>query len=425
MYYCAAHQIAWENPRQFHSHWSFTHPGEPRPTTKDVFVEQAPEGTKIADPPKPRSAPGGQTPGPGSTPPGGQTPSLGSTPRVNAAALDGDDEGAHLDQLLIGIGVPPANREAIVTGFRSFSAVSQNPYNLTNFINTHVPPKLRSSVPLVIQEMFPGAEQEAPDVPYFYQGHGQVRPSPVYWPGQRPPPYQAPQEWGYFANGNPRPQGQSPEEDSRVVALQKQVEGILGELQTERAERAKEKQEQLEREREGAWQAQFKGLASEVDSSLKAVGDMVKDLATQIHQGRTEVETSDTQKLVEQVGNLTQTIASQRETQLQGTVDALRSELLQVSQKLNTEQTGKTTEDLAALGIPLAVAELRNMGNTVTTELKGIRTQVAEGKLLSLTPPTPGKPGAPDDPVKTAQQIAGARAVEDRILEMAGGQPRS
>ena len=270
-------------------------------------------------------------------------------------------------------------------------------------------------------------------MPYFYSGHGQGRLPPMYWPGQRPPPYQAPWEWDYSANGNPRPrqpapQGQSPEEDPRVVALQKQVDVILGELQAERAERAKEKEEQRQNERDAALRTEISTVAGKVDSSLQEISGTVRALSEQIQRGNAEGEISRTQQLAEQVGNLTQTIASQREAQLQSTVDALRGELLQVSQRINVEPTGKSTEDLIALGIPILGAKIDNLGNMVGGELQGIRKQAADGKLPVLTPPnppTPGKAVDPADPVKTAQQISGARAVEDRILAMASGQPRN
>ena len=60
MYYCAVHQIAYEQPLQFGGHWLHVHQGEPRPKSEEVFVEEVPEGTEIAGPPKarrPRRAP--------------------------------------------------------------------------------------------------------------------------------------------------------------------------------------------------------------------------------------------------------------------------------------------------------------------------------------------------------------------------------
>ena len=149
---------------------------------------------------------------------------------------------------------------------------------------------------------------------------------------------------------------------------------------------------------------------------------MVKGLSEQIQRGQGVAEASQGQQLAERIEILTKTIADQREAQLQGSVDSLRNELGDVRQKLNTEPTGKTTEDLLSQGIPLAVAELRNVGATVTTELKGIRAQAGEGKFPMLAPPNPPIPGKAVDsasPLKTAQQIAGAVALEDDILKLA------
>ena len=445
MYYCAAHEVAYSEARQWTGHWLHAHPDEPRPKADTVFVEQVPEGTKIADPPKPKEprTPREPTPGAGpSTPPPAapQRPVAEPVARVSAPALDGDDEGAHLDQLLIGIGVPLLNRQAIVTGYRSFGQISQNPYNLTNFINTHIPPKLRGLLPLVIQEMFPGTNQEPQDSPYFYpaQGQGYSRSSPQFWPGHRPgyPAAWPDERFAYDPRySRPAPQGLEPEASPIVLALQKQVDilakqsdGILGELQAERAERAKEQQEQREKDRDAALQAQISAVALKVDSTFKEMTDMVKGLGDQLQRGNADTATSHTQQLVEEVGALKDAIASQREERLQATVDALRGELVTVSQKLNAEPTGKTTEDLISAAIPVLGARLENLGSGIKDELKGIREQAGQGKLPNLTlpnpPQAPPKP-ASNNPVEAAQQIAGFRAVEDRIMAMTGRQPRS
>jgi hypothetical protein len=234
-----------------------------------------------------------------------------------------------------------------------------------------------------------------------------------------PPPYV------YPPYPRAAPSAETAEANPQVVALQKQVEGILGELQAERAERAKERQEQQEKEREAAWRDDLNAVVSKVDGTFKEIGEMVKGLGAQIQAGKAEGERSHTQLLVEQVGALKDTIASDREAQLIGTVDALRGELGEVRQKLNVEPTGKTTEDLLSQGIPLALAKLDNLGETVKGELRGIRQQAADGKLPSLTPPTPpgaGQQSGQADPVKAAQQIAGARALEDDILAMTNSQ---
>jgi uncharacterized protein YoxC len=232
------------------------------------------------------------------------------------------------------------------------------------------------------------------------------------------PPYRYAQYHG------PPPSPETAEANPQVVALQKQVDGILGELQAERAERAKEKQEQKDKERDAALQAQINAVAGKVDSSFQEISGVVRALTDQIQRGNTEGETSRTQQLAEKVETLTETIASQREAHLQGTVEALRGELGEVRQKLNTEPTGRTSEDLLSQSIPLAVAELRNLGDAVKEEARSIRLQAADGKLPSLTPPTlpgAGRPGDSADPVKTAQAITGARAIEDEILTLTAG----
>jgi hypothetical protein len=354
---------------------------------------------------------------------------------VATPVLDGDDEGGKLDQLLIGIGVPLSNRQAIVTGYRSFSQISQNPYNLTNFINTHIPAKLRGLLPLVIQEMFPGSEQESQDAPYFYPAQGHFRSGPQFFPGPRSSyqphwagePYATDPRYPW-----PAPPGTS--EDPQVAALKKQIEDnkkqnddILGELQAERAERAKERQEQKDNERDAALQSQINAVGGKVDGMFSEVSMLVKGLSEQIQRGASEGEVSRTQQLAEQVGELKDTIASQREERLLNTVDSLRSELGEVRQKLSAEPTGKTTEDLISQTVPLALSKLDNLGSTVKEELRGIRQQAADGKLPNLSIPnaSAAKTGDPADPMKTAQQIAGARAIEDRVLALSGRHPRS
>jgi uncharacterized protein YoxC len=236
------------------------------------------------------------------------------------------------------------------------------------------------------------------------------------------PPYRYAQYHG------PPPSPETAEANPLVLALQKQVDGILGELQAERTERAKEKEEQRQKERDAALQGQINAVAGKVDSALIEISGVVKGLTEQIQRGYTEGETSRTQQLAEKVDTLTETIASQREAHLQSTVDGLRGELGEVRQKLNAEPTGKTTEDLISQAVPLALQKLDSLGDTVKGELQGIRQQAADGKLPSLTPPTlpgAGRPGEPADPVKAAQQIAGARALEDELLTLTAGRPRS
>ena len=437
MYYCAAHQVAYPEARQFQGHFLHAHPGEERPPSDTVFVEQVPEGTEIAGPPKGRRTPRKPAPadpaGTGSTTPPAATPPRPvdePVARVRVPAFDDDDEGARLDRLLIGIGVPLLNRQAIVTGYRSFGQISENPYNLTNFINTHIPPKLRGLLPLVIQEMFPGTEQAPQDAPFFYPPQGQFRPPPQFYPGQRPV-YQTRWADDSFAYDprytRPAPQGYAgPEEvNPEIAALKKQNADILEELKANREERAQERAEQREKERDAAFQGQINALGGKLDGVFTEVSTMVKGLTDQIQRGHTEGEASHTQQLADKVTTLTEKIADQREVQLQSTVDALRGELGEVRQKLNAEPTGKTTEDLLSQAIPLALSEARNIGATVTTELQGIRQQAADGKLPNLSVPNAGKTGDLADPMKTAQQIAGARAVEDKVLALAGRQPRS
>ena len=422
MYFCAEHQIAFATPKQWSGHHLHEHPGESRPKAEDVFVEQVPEGTKIVSAPanrptvirerRPATDPNGTDP----------PPRAPSAPSVYV-----DEDEIHLDQLLDGIGVPPPQRQTIVKGWRNFPVLHQHPANLENYIVGILGAKFRQSVPLVVHSMFPGTEQEDSGSQYLYGHPPYGRPAPMYWDGRQPRGYRRdwePEPPPYdYRYSRPRPDPESAEANPQVVALQKQVDGILGELQAERAERAREREEQKEKDRDAAWQAQLNTIGTKTENTFRELGDMVKGLSDQIQRGQGVAEASQGQQLSEQVATLTRTIADQREAQLQGSVDSLRSELGDVRQKLSAESTGKTTEDLAALGIPLAIAELRNVGAAAVGELKGIRTQAAEGKLPILAPPpapNPGKVAVPEDPVKTAQQIAGARVLEDEILSAAG-----
>lgn len=438
-YYCAAHTIAYEKARQLQGHWLREHPGEPRPLSDTTFVEQVPEGTKIADPPKGRRAPreaAPREPGPRANPAAPQptvplkTVGEPAVVRVGPPALDGDDEGAHLDQLLIGIGVPLLNRQAIVTGYRSFEQISQNPYNLTSFITTHLPTKLRSLLPLVIQEMFPG-EQEDPAPHYFGQAHRQFREGFQYWPGQRPPyqPDWARESYAYDPRyTRPMPLSETAEPNPQVVALEKKVDVILGELQAERAARAKEQEEQRDKDRDAALLNQINAVATKLEGSLVGIAGVVKTLGDQFTRGQTDGERSHSQLLAEKVETLSQTITNEREATLKNTVEALRGELVTVSQKLSAEPTGKTTEDLISSALPILGARLESLGTGIKDELKGLREQAGKGQLPNLSLPnaraSTDNP-ASTDPLKVAQQIAGARAVEDRIMATAGRQPRS
>ena len=428
MYYCAVHQVAYPSANQWVGHWLNAHRDETRPKAEEVFVEQVPEGTRVAPPPAPKPVSRRAPPPP---PPPGSGDGLPRTPPPPAASAYEDEDERHLDQLLDGIGVAVSQRQTIVKGWRIFPVLHQHPSNLENHILGIVGPKFRGQVPLVVHAMFPGAEQEASIPQYMYEQPRYGRQAPMFLDGRRPSPYQRdweyegpPPDYRYYRSAPPvETAAASPE----VVELRKQVDGILGEFQAERAERAKERLEQQEKERDVAWQAQLGAVSAKVDTAFKEISDVVKGLVAQIQLGRGDAEVSQTQLLAEKVETLNKTISDQREAQLRDTVEGLRGELGDVRQKLNAEPTGKTTEDLLSQGLPLAIAELRNVGGTVTSELKGIRQQAADGKLPSLTPPV--IPGAKDqagsaDPVNTAQQIVGARALEDEILTMAAGQGR-
>lgn len=428
MYYCAAHAIAYGSSRQFQGHWLHNHQGEPRPNSDEAFVEQVPEGAKIAPPPR-----GSRTRTPPTPDPGSADPARGTTPE-NPALLEsfssGEmDDGNLLDQLLLGIGVPQTQRQSIVTGYRIYATIRDNPYNLFTFINSRVSPNLRAQVPLVVQEMFPGGEQDSPDMPYLYRRPRQDGPGPMLWQGQGR--WSGSQPWAgppdvYYDPRYSRPMlpvGQNGEANPQVVALQKQVDAILGEFQAERAERAREKQERDLKDRDAAWQAQLNALAAKVDGTYKDLGDLVKGLGDQLQKGHSEVEGSRTQELAQKVTALTEIIASQKDAALLTSVEALHKELATVQQKVNSEPTGKTTEDLLSQGIPLALEKIDGLGNTIRGELQGIRAQAAAGQLPGIalpTAPTSGKPPGAASPVETAQQIAGARQLEDEILAQVG-----
>ena len=425
MYYCAEHQVAFEKPQQWGGH-RLHHPGETFPKAEEAFVEEVPEGTKVVPAPAHAS---NRTPKP-------ETPSedIVRVPvqRPPVTPIYVDEEEVHLDSLLDGIGIPPPQRQTIVKGWRHFPVLHQHPANLESYIASVVGPKFRASLPLVVHAMFPGTEQEETSPQYMYGRPGYGGRAPVFWQGYGGSPY--PRQWEmepppYFYSPYARaaPSADTAEANPQVAALQKQVETMSTELLAERAERARESLEQKEKEREAAWQAQLNAVVNKVDSTFKEFGDLVKHLGEQIQAGKSEGERSHTEQLVEQVEALKDTLASDREARLQGTVDALRGELGEVRQKINTEPTGKTTEDLISQGIPLALAKLDNLGETVTGELRGIRQQAADGKLPSLTPPTPPgdrNPRGEADPVKTAQQIAGARALKNDILAMTNSQGR-
>lgn len=436
MYYCPAHQVAWEDSRQFQGHWLHAHQNESRPTSESVYVSEVPEGTKIASPPKarrPRSSPppppppGNGVGAPSSSPVGtSQRP----TPQVQTFTYADEDE-THLDQLLDSIGVPLAQRQTIVKGWRNFPILHQHPGNLDNHIMSIVGPKFRGSVQLVVHAMFPGAEPEAAAPQYMYGQPSYGRPGSMFWPesarwsGQRPSD-------GFYEPRYYRPMPGSAEEldaNPQVVALQKQVSDILEALKDERAERAEEKREQLQKERDAAWQTQLNALATKMDGSLSALVDEVKVIGQQVNQGRTTAEASQAQRLTEEVSALKDTIVSNREAQLQGTVDSLRDKLVEVDQKVNREPPGKTTEDLVAQGVPLVVGELRSIGNMVGGELRGIRAQAGEGKLPGLAPlfitPPQEKPGGSANPAVVAEQVVAIRGLEDEILQFVGHQSRS
>ena len=432
MYYCAEHQVAFETGRQWSGHCLHAHPGEPRQKAAEVFVEQVPEGTTIVHPPAHRPP---RAPPPPGNPANDRTVSFTEQPSIgDFSSPYQDDDEVHLDELLDGIGVPQAQRLTIVKGWRIFPVLHLHPSNLETHIVGIVGPKFRGQVRLVVDAMFPGAEQEAPAAQYMYGPPPYGRPNSMGWPGQSAPPYSRPWEMDPYFHGYTPYYRQGPqsaaktEADPQVVELQKKFDGILGVLDTERAERAKERQEQREKERDAALQAQINTLGSKVDGVFSEVSTLVKGLSDQIQRGHTEGETSQNQQLAQKIETLTEKIADQREAQLLGTVDALRGQIDTLDKKLNAEPTGKTTEDLIATGIPLAINKLDAMGNMIGGELKGIREQAADGKLPNLNVPKTGgagKAGDPTDPVKAAQQIAGARAVEDKVLELASRQPRS
>ena len=39
MYYCAVHQVAYVEPKQWPGHWLHAHPGEPRPKAAEVWAK--------------------------------------------------------------------------------------------------------------------------------------------------------------------------------------------------------------------------------------------------------------------------------------------------------------------------------------------------------------------------------------------------
>lgn len=431
MYYCEAHQVAFETPRQWSGHCLHDHPGESRMKAEEASVDEVPEGTRIVPAPTHRPVSERVSPPP-SNPAGERHVPLNEQPFSDYRSPYLEEDEAHLDELLDSIGILQVQRQTIVKGWRNLPVLHQHPANLENYIVNIVGPKFRQSVPLVVHAMFPGAEPEAPPPQYMYEQPRYGRQAPVFWDGRRPPIYARDWEpeppsydYRYYRQGPPGPgnAAASPE----VVELQKKFDGILEVLQAERAERAKEKQERDAKERDAALRAEINAIAGKVESSFQDISGVVKTLADQIKQGYTESETSRTQQLAEKVETLTHTLADQREANLLTSVEGLHKELAEVRSKVNAEPTGKTTEDLLSQGIPLALAEVRTMSAAGMAELKAIREQAADGKLPSLTPPTPpgvGKAGDSANPVRTAQQIAGARAVEDHILSLTGAQQR-
>ena len=433
MYYCQTHGVAYENAQQWTGHWSQAHRDEElRVKAADAFVDHVPEGTTIFASRRGRSHPslpkpaGADVPGANGNPIEPKVP-----PMTEFASQYQDEQEGLLDEALDGIGATPIERQTIVKGWRRFPVLRQHPHNLETYITGILGTKKQRSVGLVVHSMFPGAEQEVPANPYMYDGPGRNGPGPMYWPGQRAP---HPQQWGpepypYFVYNQPgRPPTANGEADPQVVALQKQVDVILGELQAERAERAREKQERDQKDRDAAWQAQLNALATKVDGTYKDLSDLVKGLGDQLQRGHSEVEGSRTQELSEKVTNLTEIIASQKDAALLTSVEGLHKELAAVQQKVNAEPTGKTTEDLLSQGIPLALEKMDGLGNTIRGELQGIRAQAAAGQLPGIalpSAPIPTKTPGAASPVETAQQIAGARQLEDEILSAVGGQARS
>lgn len=428
MYYCAVHKVAFETPKQWAGHCVAVHLGEPRVKAKDAFVEQVPEGTEIVRP-QPRR-PDHRRQAPADDPSADSTDPIETrvpTDMMEFTSQYQDEEEGRLDEALEGIGATPVERQTVVKGWRRFPVLHQHPHNLETYILGILGPKKRQSVGLVVHTMFPGAEQEVPDTPYVYAGHN--GPGQMYFPGQQP---QYPQQWGQAPyvvyNQSGRPSTSNGEANPEVVALQKQVDGILGELQAERAERAREKQDRDAKDRDATWQAQLNAVTAKVDGTFKDLSTLLQGLHDQVQKGHSEVEASHTQQLAEKVTTLAETIASQREAALLTSVDAVHKELAAVQQKLSAEPIGKTTEDLISQGAPLLMERLDSLGTMIGGELKGIRAQAGAGQLPGLAPPNPVSPGRTPgaaSPVETAQQIAGARQIEDDILRLAGVPARS
>lgn len=435
MFYCEVHSVAYAKPSQFQGHWLYAHKDEPRPASESFFVEQVPEGTRIGAPPRRARSPSEPPAPPGTSTPGRASETTVTVPRQTPQASGftfQDEEETHLDQLLDSIGVPQPKRQTIVKGWRNFPMLRQHPGNLDNHITAILGPSFRGSVQLVVHAMFPGAEPQDTPPQYMYGRPPYGRPSPTFWPPQSrwsnySPPWEEASE-GYYEPQYRQRMPAMPEDGAdspRVVELQKQVSGILEELKEERAERAQEKQEQSEKARDAVWQDQLRGVVGKVDSTFKEFGDMVKQLGDQIQQGHNTVETSRVEAMAAKIDQLNTTLTDQQKAQLIGKFEELQLKLTEMNERVNREPTGKTTEDLIASGLPLLAAKLDNLGSGVKEELQGIRLQAADGKLPNLNVPNAPATSRQEETtplVETAQQIAGARALEDEILGLVASQ---
>jgi len=428
---CMDHQAGYEEWRQFNGHWANRHKGEQRPDQESAFVpeDQVPEGVKIAarPPEKPHvSRAREQTRAGGGEPSSSPSPPAAAPPPPAASGPDEDqDDASRLDSLLVAIGAEQKAREAIITGYRHFSAVRDHPANLFSFISTHLPAKLKGLIPMLMGEMFPHVQPEE-EAPYIYPGGAPMASGPglaPYWPvhpPSHPPRYGNPYR-DYRALNGGEPEVKEP--DPELVAMKAEFQEVRDALLEERRERQEERRAQEERDRQAALDGRFSEMeGNQVDLSEK-IEEVVQLIRTEQQEATASVKASETQQLAEEVKGLRDQLEGERQIRLEELLKEIRDDkgrlegdVAQLRTQISEGATGRTPEDLVVQLGPLLKDAVDTAGDRLIGELRGIRENAADGKLPTLVGPKQPGQDTRGSPIDTAQQIGQRVALEDRII---------
>ncbi len=434
VFYCGnqAHK-AFTTSKQWSSHWNFTHKGEERPSEETATIDEAdlPEGVVLAPPPAGKQ-PAAQPDGPEEP----AKPQRKAAKPAGRAAPDDDppdipEGAAKLDRVLIAIGASPQARATITAGWQTFTGLQTDPRNFDQYVRTYLDAKLQPQIPLVMNEMFPNAPAQPPPYPAYYFGGG-APPPPGYGGGYQfgaPPYYPAPPYPGAPAYGAPpyypaptweprrRPAQEEEEEeqprrrgrnepDPAVQALSEQLAVMSDNLAALQGQMAQDKAEQARKAEQDAQNQRFTQMETRFN-----------ELVELVRAGRTAEATTGAAArevaLAQQLDTLRLDLQTSREESHKTQVASLEGRLSDLSQEVTNlrnnpaVQTGKTTEDLVASVLPEALARVEGMGKDVVSELKGIRTQVGEGRLPQI-----GPPGGGLDPKRLQQRLA----LENQLL---------